>query len=638
MSLFTLVRRLNPLPSPTNFIVSKTETSHFLIFPFQETFRIYDCRKLNVIFQGPIVPKYKNMALCNDHLIIAGENGIMQFYYRSVLKMSISIETDELISFDNFFIVRFRNDIKFYEFNIMKEPVLLRRINRENVGIIYHVPNYINKILICTNDGVEIYNFMRDKIIFKSGIIKGSKIIEASPILDIIAIATVDSIFLFDLKKDKILFSINYSGVLSRMSFHSNDQPLLIAVIDNELNLFHLEEQRWIAKLEKDVLDASFLEGEDLIAVKRKDSIRLYVYENYKIRLLKERTLIGSVNTLEEFNENLILSTGDGIYSASLIRDELNFRFKVSGNIKPETIKIGLENIVAFNDSKILLLSHENKNSEIVMESYKDMFVDIEISNCGNFGVLRTKEKIIIHNLKSKMIYKQVPIEEGAIGMAFDIFIKKIIICYKSKILIINDDYTEENIVLDLEIEKFRYKNNFCGFITKECVILYDLSNKIMSRIFLAKNAINFSISNDFSLISVITEESICVFDIRTQKLVCNINCKSSSTIFTSSSRYLCVLVNGNVDLYFNNSIFEEILALPIINEDLVETKLTLDNLEDKLRYNFIGVQKEMNNLLLSGDLTEEQKSIFREEYEIWAKKYEDAVAYIEFEKKRNIF
>lgn len=544
---------------------------------------------------------------------------------------------DQFISMGDFFICRSGPKITFYEFNACHRHLELGSIERTGANFIYHVPTHVNKILICTNEGMEVYNFVRNKTVFHTSKIQGCRMIEASPIIDVVAAVCDSAIHLYNIKSDKIRFSLKYEGNLKRLSFHTNGSPLLMAVIDDSMHFFHLEEQRWVVKLDSHVLDACFLEGEDILAVRKIDGIKLMVLENYKIRVLKERIFFGKVTNFDRYEENLILSTEHGIYSASLLSDELNFRFKVKNFTEPETIRVGSENIVTANRSCILFLSHEDKNSQVVMESYRNSFLGIEISNCGNFGVVRTESAIAIHNLKSKLIYREIPVEPHAVGMAFDILSKRIVICYLTHLLIISDKYERSEVPLDAAVRAFKYHNGFAVLATADSVVLYDIENKVHSRVFMCNDIAEFSVSEDLGFIAISTRNAIQVYDIRTQKLVDTLNVKSSKVVFTPFNRYLCVLNDGNVDLYFNNSIFNQQLALPRFNQQIEEVQKEVCGINEKIEGDFFLAQKELNHILLGEKYPADLEGVFNREYARWNETYEAAVAYMEFESKNNI-
>lgn len=635
MPLFTHVRCLNPPSTQTQFILFKTPTSHILILPFSHTYKILDCQRLSVLFHGPITESFQSISFSRNTLILSNL-AHLYFYQRSILLKTYNIKAEHVLYFSNYLIIKLDNLISFYEIKDEIELEFLHSFECEKLISIYCLPTYMNKILICTEHNIQIYNFIHNKLLYQSDKIKLCSLVEPSPVLNVIAMVTVNCIYLYNVKKDKILFSIPISGNVKRMSFHTNNRPLLLVLTNGNLNLYHMEEQRLLTTLECNVEDAAFLEGEDVICIRKSDLIKLVVLENYKIRLLKQRILFGHVYNLEEINNDLILSTEYGMYNANLHIDELNYKFKIKNYSKPEFIKVGIEHVVTANTKHIQLLSRENKNSEVIMESYKDSFIDIEITTCGNFGVVRTENNIIVHNLKSKLLYRKYEIESGALGMAFDIFMKRIIVCYENRMLLVNDRYESEVIYFDVMAKGFKYVNGFCLLKCEDCVALYDLKLKQITRMFLAEGVRGFSVSGNFALIAIISMGVIKVFDIRTQKNIENIslNGEVAKVFFTTDNKYLCVLCDGRVDLYFNNAIFSAELRILGFDKDCKENIIFEGSLCEKLERNFISVQRELNQMLISEECDIKVREMFENQYLKWDVEYEKTVSYIEYENK----
>ncbi|EJW04494.1 hypothetical protein EDEG_01287 [Edhazardia aedis USNM 41457] len=271
-SIFKHITDLNPLPTNTLTYVYNTPNSHFIVVPMQSLIKIYDIRKMNVIFSSPLVYNTKCVVGKDDYIYALADNKLYVLYRGEFVYEEDCYGSSMIIFGDILCVLSRYTDINQVEGKsnggfdsitdnqsldckssvIVKSVVynedeklnleMLRNNETHNfaqkISTICHPPTYVNKIVIGYSDGdVEVYNVCKNKSLFRKKLCESEiYLIEPSPILDVLAVVSGTKILFYNIKKDVVLFVIDVQIEKSNKSYEKTGK-IDSAKNENEKNM-----------------------------------------------------------------------------------------------------------------------------------------------------------------------------------------------------------------------------------------------------------------------------------------------------------------------------------------------------------------------------------------------------------------
>ncbi|KAM0676595.1 hypothetical protein BDAP_002804 [Binucleata daphniae] len=514
-------------------------------------------------------------------------------------------------------------------------------IMSEDIQYVIHPKTYVNKILIAYKTSVEIYNYKKNKSVYKCmNIMEENKrddhnvdvnitdesivSLEDSYLLDHIAVATNKQIMIYNLKKDKKLFSIKISEEIKSVSFRSDDLRFLVFVTkNNNLYLLNIEERRICKKIEN-IYSACFIYKEPYIFVCEHSCIKIYKIENYNFIMHKQRMFVTeSIKRIEPFcyrsdtmmkTDSVIVVTEEridcnkenkkegkynidkydennaGLHFIDLNHEELNFKFK-NASLTNSDLSIKKRKILVSNKEEMILIDFETKKGKKILESYNEDVKNGFLSNCGEFLIFSDTQNIFVVNQRSKMIHNKIKINEkdtNVVCMSYEYCDNEMIVVYKNLIQKYKNK-KESKIEFDEDIKNCKIIENFCILEFENKYVFYDYETEKVSREYdltkiepripnssiADKNAITFCVSSDFRLFVTYKNNTLYIFDILTGKLIQTIeNSKMFCMSFSYNDTFLCVCEDSYIRCLYNNLYFKNyILYKENVNNKYLQRK-----------------------------------------------------------------
>lgn len=377
-----------------------------------------------------------------------------------------------------------------------------------NVKYLLHMPTYLNKVVIVTDTNLLLYNVRSGKLIFTSHEVgKGSHIsaVEASPVLDTLAIATENGdVHLYNLRKDKILFTLAVDEKINTLSFRSDGSPHLgMGTASGHLFFYDLNSRKRIHSV-RDAHDQvsggvsklQFLNGQPIVVSSGGDNqIQELVFDpsisttNLSItsppRVLRSR---GGHSrppnkisfTDEEAHFMLSASQDQSLWSFSLRKDSQSHEFsqrtasknskKTHSNMREKFAEITALSYEADKQKRWDNIITAHKNSSFARTWSGDRGIvgghqlktadgqlvkSVTISKCGNFALVGSSGgSIAVYNLQSGILRRKISKahSKAVTGIVVDTLNRNIFSCSLDGKLAVHDFRTGKLInVLNLE-------------------------------------------------------------------------------------------------------------------------------------------------------------------------------------------
>ena len=422
----------------------KRGIERFMLTSNNYSFIIYNLEKLRIERISPPLEKKISALYPYKTKIFTGIGNKVQLWEKiHIIKEFEGNKNDEndlikqIMTFENTLLfITIRGDLFIYEIH---SGDLISKLEK-NIKYFIHPITYINKILFSTNSeryeeelnkfepNLILFDINEDKEIinykeyFKN---KNSKInlFEQSPVIDIIAINFDDGdIFLFNLKKNKIIIKLNSQFKITSITFSSCNtmsHSLLVTSCNNGIiNIWDLNKKSIHYSITNDFTNISnvmFLPEEPImIATSEQDnSIKMYKFENNTSipQILKFRTgHRGSPNHIRFYGESAneestqILSCDKySLRNISLLSEQMSKEFSsknFNNSIKKHSIinfdfnefrerdwaNIAL--IISEYEKPILYLYENSSINEIQpnLKTKNSFCTCVCISICGNFA------------------------------------------------------------------------------------------------------------------------------------------------------------------------------------------------------------------------------------------------------------
>ncbi|KAF7683198.1 U3 small nucleolar RNA-associated protein 21 like protein [Astathelohania contejeani] len=584
-SLFSHIRTLNQVASNKPFLIASRNNKHYITTLTNVSYKVYDCTRLNTIFEGPLLEGEPSCLYQRGDNIYISTDSTLFICNRSVIIQSYEIGgINQILGLGEVIIILLSGEIRVYEQDMTNYTTMNIK---EEVNVIFHPATYCNKILIGTSNGdLIIYNVVKNKEIFRFEKL-GSAItaISGAPVLDVVGVGfACGDVVILNLRSGKRLLEFDCEEAVRSLCFQGN--ILWATTYKEKCYLIDLSTGQKL--LMRYTVGYAQTLGEDLICV-GDNKLQIFKVEDFKMEIVKERRGLprNAIHTGIKFynRKNLLVAVEDEIYNLGVYSDEQSFRYKM----KPKGL--GKYNQLKCEDGIITVLSHgrlhklewENKREEAWIEK-KAVCYDIS----GGMCVLGCGFKIVVVALGSGkgrleergVIRQRISTTLKIVMISFDIMEDRV--CYSDgyKINTIkgvinpNGILKEEsvNIGEEEEINDLILKNNLLIIRYKYKVVVVDMTLlKIARQFILEQEIIDLDISYDLRWILICTLNQVITYDIMTGMMVGSINTiKNIQKIsFSMNLDYLVILMDGLIEVYYNNSLFN-----PIVNSTFNFSKI----------------------------------------------------------------
>lgn len=604
-SLYKYYRSLN-IKISNDIIVDQLGSCMIFIATTNHSFYIYDIEKFKLLFIGPYIEKISKSYFYRDVLYISSDTNLLM-YKRGSLINKIDFEQnikDVQCLDDILFVLLDNNKLTIYE-NIITlneygfSDCKIEIINvLDGVSIMWHPKTYVNKILIQKYDKILMYNFIKNKIIYefkstKPDILK----IKNTKIVDVIGLIYENRIDIVNLKQDKILYTLEFTG--NGGSFFNLDfsDDKLIYVQNNTLFLYDLVNKYKILH-KSGILNAQFIDN-DYILVTTPSEILIYEINNGRLDMIKNKIMhISGINNMEFINnKNFILVNGNSVVRYNLVNDNNSNKIIINrDDLEIESVKSSCykDNIIVYKKNTLWKIDLVNNRSTFLLRNeIKDLSLYKE-------RILFVTEKYNIMNINSKLIHYK-------LDKRFDnvIYYENYVISFNENMISIINYIDKKQYSLNVnEIVKIRVVDNFVCVLTKLNLLFYNFDELEYFRVYNIKNIIDFDIKN--KILSVLDRNYIYIYDILSNIEIDKINliheCKFIR--FSSDNFFIVVVTNKDEVLLLSNKVykiennFDEIVLNDVmINSDLSEQV-------NKVRWNINDIfnitykDLDLNNIL----------------------------------------
>ncbi|ODV91399.1 hypothetical protein CANCADRAFT_32051 [Tortispora caseinolytica NRRL Y-17796] len=351
---------------------------------------------------------------------------------------------------------------------------------------IIHLPTYLNKIVVATQNKVLLFNIRTNRLLFASDQFTAAiTATAAAPALDTMAVGQANGdIVIYNLRKNRIYMTFHAAAPVSSLSFRTDGNALLAAgLTTGDIYFYNLDTQTIVHRL-RDCHDKNnggvsrvhFFEGQAIFATSGADNrLKEYVFDPVveasetpiyePPRILRERGGPGLPVSTIEFSDSqghkVLSASQDGTFwSLSLRKASQNREIsqrapKVSKNrtagftndLKPklpEIIAIAhastredeWENVLtAHKDSKI---AHTWSTASLRIGRWDFNTLDgrpvsaVAISPCGNFGVVGSSGgPVSVFNMQSGILRRKYVKSTSAVtGLCIDALNRVLVSCH----------------------------------------------------------------------------------------------------------------------------------------------------------------------------------------------------------------
>ncbi|AFN83123.1 hypothetical protein EROM_060280 [Encephalitozoon romaleae SJ-2008] len=569
--LFKRYRIANQMASSFPLMVRESNGTVLVTSTTHTSYMTYDVKKMNLLFCGPIfgrihctyqrgdvvyVGSYRDVYVTTRGRIVRcftlPLNSNQSNKRIRVSEESMEAIVRQILGFGEMILILTQNELF-----VTEDLNEMYKVEHDGIERLFHPHTYVNKVVKIFKEGrMVLFNVSSRKEIyvykpFEAPITS----IEQSPVVDVVGIGLENgSIHIFNLRTDKILFSFKLQDAVGELSFGGNH---LMAITKEGMFIFDLSSKKKVITVENSatevdgneenpvggILSGRFLDNRSLV-VSTKDSLTVYEVENYSLETVKRRrTYNDEIIGMEFIDERNVLVFGPRcVFNMNVYRDEQNFMFKFKGNI--EMIDVN-KNIVCFGRRSLYALNFSEKNSRLILN--KDVNCLAVYKDFCCFG----KDKIILINLKSKLVHKEFAIDEEVVDLAMDF--TRIVAATRSGIRVYTLKGEEIGRYEQKEIVSVRLMENFIIICTLTQVLFYDDG---VSRAFkMGDEIVDYCLSSDSKWIAILCNRNVFLYDILTTTLLDMLALDNEAKFirFSPNLDFLLVVSRGNDLILFSN-------------------------------------------------------------------------------------
>ncbi|TBU18556.1 hypothetical protein CWI42_060380 [Ordospora colligata] len=576
--LFKKYRVANRITSEHALMVQQVDETVHVVSMTQNGYLIYDANKLNLVFCGPMFYRVDCGYQHNGVVYVCSGNKVYATVRGEIIKTVLLHEGSEksnkrvkvadedcnrvvkqMIGFGSIILLLKENELV-----VTEDLNEMYKIEHEGIAMLFHPHTYVNKVIKVMQGGeMVLFNVMSRKIIYTYTAF-GSMIsvIEQSSVIDIVGIGLEDgTIHIFNLKSDKMLFSLKMNGRVNEMSFAGN---LLVAVSDADMAVFDLDDRRKMMSVKgltsegkknydadedagirghNRVISARLIDNKSVV-LSTENSISIYEINNYTLELIKRRSVYnGEIVGMEFVNRNTVLLFGPrSIFSTNIYKDEQNFMFKFKGSVEMMDVN---HNVVCFGNKQLHALEVNEKRSRLVMK--KDMKCLAVYKDFCCFG----KDKVFLINLKSKLVHARFCVGEDLVDIAMDL--DQIVVATVSGLHFYSMKGEMKSKYECTGIRSIKLVENFVVIRMENRIIFYEDG---VSRVFATGEEVtDYGISSDSKWIAILCGNKVLVYDVVTSMHldVLEMNENAKFVRFSPDIDFLLVVSESNDLIIFSN-------------------------------------------------------------------------------------
>lgn len=300
---------------------------------------------LNLCFVGTELDEEIRILLCKEDTTLAITDSAIHTFDRSRLIRSDNIKVDSLVSaqlLGTMLLMLTETSLALFSFPELKQIDVIKfsKASTKKATCMIHPATYLNKMILSFDDGsMELWNINTKKLIYTFSHFKQSvTAITSSPVIDVVAVGLGDgTVWLVDLKQDKLLFSLKHRSYPIQLTFSTDkseeEAQLAVALADGTVALWDLNERRlfysWMAH-SGPIATCSFIRGSMIILTSSNDnSIKEWLVEGVEVRPLKSRSGHAKgprkIRFYDEEGDMLLSAGGDRSFRlVSLVKDSQN--------------------------------------------------------------------------------------------------------------------------------------------------------------------------------------------------------------------------------------------------------------------------------------------------------------------------
>jgi U3 small nucleolar RNA-associated protein 21 len=564
--LFKKYRTINRITSSHPLMVQQVNGTVHITSVTPDSYNVYDARKMNLIFCGPLFDRIDCACqrsgvvyIASRSTVYATERGDVTATFllpnkplESTKRLKLSHDCEEAVAVQmtcvgTLVMVLTRSELIITDG--LKETCSISH-NGEVVGI-FHPHTYLNKIIkICRGGKMLLYNISSEKEIYTYRPFEAEiTCVEQSPVIDVVAVGlSTGEIHFLNLKTGRVLFSFKCRKAVRELSF-GGDHMLCMA--EDEMCIFDLNEKRKVCSEEgPGVLSGRFIDDKSLV-VSTEDSVAMYELSRYDLVLVKRRKAYSGEVVGVEFQDqrNLLVFGTASVSSISLYRDEQNFEFKYKGTV--EVYDVG-RNIVCYGERALFSLDYANKNSRFVLRKKLRCLAVYRDFCCLGCDTL------ILLNLKSKLVHREIAVAEEVVAIAMDL--RRIVAATHSAVLVYSFTGRLLNSFEMENVRSIKILEDFIVCSTPDAVHFYDTG---MARRFDAPDAVtDYCISKDLRWLGILCSKRVLLYDIVTASLLDTLEFAEDAMFIRFSPNLdflVAVLASNDIVLLSNKTYFSTV-------------------------------------------------------------------------------
>ncbi|ORX84248.1 WD40 repeat-like protein [Anaeromyces robustus] len=529
--LYYPFRKLGQVTNDVPFIIQNRGQQFFITTCVGNSFQIYDCEKMHLLFVGTKTEKPISSIAAYSNYTFAASGSDIIIYKRAKevgkLNNDISGRINSLLTFGSQLLIALYNDNLIQIWNHFTQELYtsLEFNDSFKVTTILHPSTYLNKILLGSTQGsMQLWNIRTKKLIyqFKSF---GSPItcLVQSPAIDTVAIGLLNGkIILYNIKYDEEIFQVQQEGKVTSITFRTDEEAVMAtANSTGDIALWDLLDQRIIHVMKGahngSISSIQFLNYQALLISSGSDnSVKQWLFDSSDglPRLLKFRNGHHSPPTYIRYYDNkgrMIISAGKdrSLRLFSTIRDSQNTEFSQGKKKKENSYVIDdlklrqinqfdliekrgkdWDNIITshMNDNQAKLWSFQRKaiGNHILPTKDKSAVKCVAMSYCGNYGFLGSANgNIDVYNVQSGILRKSFKAHSKVVSsIALDIYNKYIISSSLDGTIKIHDfkttklikEFTFESSVTRLLLH---HSTNLLAAVSDDlCIRLFDIETQ----------------------------------------------------------------------------------------------------------------------------------------------------------------
>lgn len=232
--IFSPFRTVGLVSNSTPLAITSLGQSFTITTSVGRSFQIYDASTLHLLFVSSQTPSKIQCLKSHFHYVFAAWQGAVGIFKRGRLESTIDLQQDveikDILVFGEYLCIA--SDTKLHVFKInTKNPTQNEYYTTFNlpgtlgkIRQLVHIPTYLNKLLIVTDSLMVLFNVRSSKVVYTFQEFEAEiAAVEAAPVLDIAAVATITGkVFIYNLKKAKVLFELSLNERINTMSFRTD--------------------------------------------------------------------------------------------------------------------------------------------------------------------------------------------------------------------------------------------------------------------------------------------------------------------------------------------------------------------------------------------------------------------------------